>query len=554
MKRIPVGLLILMGALLLAATALAHDGKVAAGPSNGTVNRIVPAQDGKVAPGPSKEPTVVKVPISDQKTVEGQIKEPAAAAAPAPDGGVAGEQSTGHIERAAAAPEDEGVKAPTKEPTVVKAPASDETTAEGQIKESPDEPATAPDGEVAAKPAQKPTARAIYVYDGTVVNARSQEPIQGAVVTLGDQQVRTGQDGAFHLEGPGKTLMLRAPGYTRREIPLSKLGNPHPKIALTPFKVKALYLTVYGIASKKLRTAALKTIAANHMNSLVIDVKGDRGIIPFKVNIPLAREIGAQKLILIKDMPAMIASLKNKGLYLIARIVVFKDNLLATARPEWAVKTQNGGVFRDRENLRWVDPFRRGVWDYNIAIAKAAAKLGFDEIQFDYVRCPDKKGVVFSQPSTQKTRTAAITGFLKAAYRALAPYNVMVAADIFGYVCWNLNDTGIGQEIAEAVKAVDVVSPMLYPSGYQWGIPHYRNPVQHPYEIVYLSLKRAQERTDVNPLRFRPWLQAFRDYAFHSGDFKEARMRTQIAAANKFGASGWMFWNPRNIYPRKFLE
>jgi hypothetical protein len=286
----------------------------------------------------------------------------------------------------------------------------------------------------------------------------------------------------------------------------------------------------------------------------VIDVKGDRGIIPFKVDIPLAQEIGAQKLILVKDMPAMVASLKKRGLYLIARIVVFKDNLLATAKPEWAVKTKNGGVFRDRENLRWVDPFRRQVWDYNIAIAKAAAKLGFDEIQFDYVRCPDTKGVVFSQPSNQDTRTAAITGFLKTAHRALVPYNVMVSADIFGYVCWNQDDTGIGQKIGEAVKAVDIVSPMLYPSGYQWGIPHYRDPVQHPYQIVYLSLKRAQERTDVNPLRFRPWLQAFRDYAFHGGDFKEARMRTQIAAANKFGASGWMFWNPRNIYPRKFLE
>jgi hypothetical protein len=146
-------------------------------------------------------------------------------------------------------------------------------------------------------------------------------------------------------------------------------------------------------------------------------------------------------------------------------------------------------------------------------------------------------------------RTRAITGFLKAAHEALAPYNVMVAADIFGYVLWNLDDTGIGQEVGEALNAVDVVCPMLYPSGYQAGIPNYRNPVQHPYEIVYLSLKRAQERTGVSPLRFRPWLQAFRDYAFHGGDFGEERIQTQIEAADKFGSSGWMFWNPRNVYP-----
>jgi hypothetical protein len=126
----------------------------------------------------------------------------------------------------------------------------------------------------------------------------------------------------------------------------------------------------------------------------------------------------------------------------------------------------------------------------------------------------------------------------------------MVAADIFGYVCWNTNDTDIGQKITPVAEAVDIISPMLYPSGYHLGIPNYRNPVQHPYEIVLLSLKRAQERTGVSPLRFRPWLQAFRDYAFRGGDFKEERMRTQIKASDDFGASGWMFWNPRNIYPK----
>jgi hypothetical protein len=131
----------------------------------------------------------------------------------------------------------------------------------------------------------------------------------------------------------------------------------------------------------------------------------------------------------------------------------------------------------------------------------------------------------------------------------------MVAADIFGYVMWNLDDTGIGQKVDAALDAVDVVCPMLYPSGYQFGIPNYKNPVQHPYEIVFLSLKRAQERTGASPLRFRPWIQAFRDYAFRGGDFAEERMRIQIKASDTFGANGWMFWNPRNVYPTgKFAD
>jgi hypothetical protein len=386
-------------------------------------------------------------------------------------------------------------------------------------------------------------------YEGKVVDAQTGQPVEGALVTLGVEVAHTGSDGYFRLETEGETLKLRSPGYARREVPVQELQAPNQEIALTPLEVKGLYLTVYGVASKKLREAALATIKTNHMNSLVIDVKGDRGFIPFKVDLPLAEEIGAQKTILIKDMKGMVADLKAKGLYLIARIVVFKDDPLAAARPEWAVKTRGGGVFRDREKLRWVDPARREVWDYNVAIAKVAAELGFDEIQFDYVRCPDNLKIAFPWAANQNSRTAAVTGFLKAAYAALTPYNVTVAADIFGYVLWNLDDTGIGQKIDEAVSAVDVVSPMLYPSGYHLGIPNYRNPVQHPYKIVYLTLKKAQERTGAAPRRFRPWLQAFRDYAFHGGDFKEDRMRVQIKAAEDFGASGWMFWNPRNIYP-----
>ncbi|OGR26259.1 MAG: GTP-binding protein [Desulfobacca sp. RBG_16_60_12] len=400
-----------------------------------------------------------------------------------------------------------------------------------------------------------PTPAAAKAYDGKVIDAQTRAPIAGALVTLSDQQVRADKDGVFHLEGAGDTLKLRAPGYARRQLATSELGAPPAEIALTPFKVKALYLSSYGLASKKLREAALEAIKLNNMNALVIDVKGDRGFIPFKVDIPLADEVGAQKTILFKDMKAITDGLKAQGLYLIARIVVFKDDPLAAAKPQWAVKTKGGGVFRDREKLRWIDPFHQEAWDYNIAIAKAAAAAGFDEVQFDYVRFPDNRAVGFAKPANQNSRTEAITGFLKAAHQGLTPYNVMVAADIFGYVMWNLDDTGIGQKVDAALDAVDVICPMLYPSGYQFGIPNYRNPVQNTYEIVYLSLKRAQERTDASPLRFRPWLQAFRDYAFRGGDFTEDRMRIQIKASDTFGANGWMFWNPRNVYPTgKFAD
>jgi hypothetical protein len=399
------------------------------------------------------------------------------------------------------------------------------------------------------KAQEKQASDAPQAFVGKVVDAKTKAPIEGAPITLGDQMVRTDQEGAFRIEGAGEMLRLRAAGYNRRDVPLSELSNSNIEITLEPIKVKALYLTVYGTASKKLRTAALEALERNNMNALVLDVKGDRGFIPFKVDLPLAEEIGAQKTILIKDYPAFLQKLKEKNLYLIARIVVFKDDPLAAAKPQWAVKKKGGGVFRDREKLRWTDPFIKEVWDYNIAIAKIAAEVGFDEVQFDYVRFPDNRGVALSQPANIESRTKAITGFLEAAYKALRPYNVFVSADIFGYVPWNEGDTDIGQQIVPVTNAVDYVSLMVYPSGYHLGIPKYRNPVKHPYEIVYLTHKRALERTKVSPLRFRPWLQAFRDYAFRGGDFTEERMRLQIKAADNFGASGWIFWNPRNLYP-----
>jgi hypothetical protein len=390
---------------------------------------------------------------------------------------------------------------------------------------------------------------ATQAYEGKVIDTQTKAPIAGAVVVAGDRTARTDKDGVFHLEGTGEALKVKAAGYKRQELAATAVGNPQTEISLEPFKVTGLYLTVYGIAVPRIREAAVAALEKNNMNALVIDVKGDRGFIPFKADLPLAEEVGAQKTILVKDIKATLAALKEKNLYLIARIVVFKDDLLAQAKPELAVKTKGGGVFRDRERLRWVDPFRREVWDYNIAIAKIAAEVGFDEVQFDYVRFPDNRGAGFSQPANENSRTEAITGFLEAAHKALSPYNVLVAADIFGYVCWNTNDTDIGQKIGPIVNAVDVVCPMLYPSGYQWGIPNYRNPVKNPYEIVNHSMKRAQERTGASPLRFRPWLQAFRDYAFGGGEFKEDRMLIQIKASDDFGASGYMFWNPRNIYP-----
>jgi hypothetical protein len=397
-------------------------------------------------------------------------------------------------------------------------------------------------------------AYAMAYTTGRVVDFFTGKPVKDAFVTSNNDVVLTDENGIFTVNTALSKVGVRAPGYGRTEQIIIPLNGVPQEIKLIPFTPKALYLSFFGIGDRSLRESAIKLIQQTELNTLAIDVKGDRGMIPYKSSIPLAAEVGAQRTITVKEMAPLMKSLKAKGIYTIARIVVFKDNLLAQARPDWAVKTPGGEIWHDRENLAWVDPFNKQVWDHNINIAVEAAQYGFDEIQFDYVRFPDASGLQFSMPNTEENRVKAVSGFLMEARRRLIPYNVFLSADIFGYVCWNLNDTKIGQRLEDLVAHLDYICPMLYPSGFQYGIPGYRNPVANPYEIVYLSLKRARERTNLPSHRFRPWLQAFRDYAFDRRYFNDREIMDEVKAAEGFGSHGWMLWNPRNAYSSAGLK
>ncbi len=396
-------------------------------------------------------------------------------------------------------------------------------------------------------PAEGMTLRVVDFFTG--------KQIEDAVVTSSHGPLSTEAPDKFVIPHPGSKLRVRAHGYRITEEVLNAPVMPTPHlIRMVPFTPKALYLSFYAAGDRSLREAAIKLIQETELNALVIDVKGDRGMIPYRSAIPLASEAGAQKVITVRDMRGLVRSLKERGIYTVGRIVVFKDNPLALVRPDWAVRTPNGEIWRDRENLAWVDPFKKEVWDYNISIATEAAQYGFDEIQFDYVRFPDASAPRFSMPNTEENRVRAVSEFLREANRRLKAYNVFLAADIFGYVCWNLNDTFIGQRLDALVPHLDYLSPMLYPSGFRYGIPGYRKPVENPYEIVYKTLKKAQDRTQLAPHRFRPWLQAFRDYGFDRRHFHGKEIREQINAAEKFGSQGWMLWNPRNIYSSEGLR
>ena len=397
-------------------------------------------------------------------------------------------------------------------------------------------------------------ARAEQTVSGSVLDAATGEPIAAATVTFAGTAVGTDGQGAFRSSGEGELVRVRAPGHRRTEVAARDLVGPGAAIRLESFAPKALYLSNYGIATSSLRTPALRLVAESELNALVIDVKSDRGQVSYRSGVPLAAQVGAQNFIAIEDVKGLLAPLKADGIYLIARIVTFQDDRLARARPDLAVSGPGGAPWRDRDGLAWSDPFQREVRDYNTDLAVEAASNGFDEIQFDYVRFPDAKGLVFAGPNTREARVQAIGDFLAEARRKLVPYNVFLSADVFGYVCWNFDDTGVGQLLEKLVPELDTLSPMLYPSSFQFGIPGYRNPVQHPYEIVYLSLLHAKARTRLPGSRFRPWLQAFRDYAYDRRPFGAAEIRAQIRGAEDAGSDGWMLWNPENVYSADGLE
>ena len=389
-------------------------------------------------------------------------------------------------------------------------------------------------------------------FSGVVRNFETGKPIGGAIVTVGSKVTLTDINGQFAIAGDGTAVLARAYGYQRSQAAVDPQGVKTVELKLAAITPRALYLSFWGIGTASVREPVLRFAGPTAINAVVIDVKGDVGKICYRTAVPLAGQIGAQKIVTVPDIGALLKSLHARGIYTIARIVTFKDNMLGVAQPALAVK-RNGKAFRDLEGLTWCDPFLAEVRKYNVDLAVDAAKSGFDEIQFDYVRFPADKGVEFSQPSTSESRPKAIFAFLKEAREALKPYNVFLAADVFGYICWNKGDTGIGQDITVLAEVLDYICPMLYPSGFMYGIPGYRDPLAHPYQIVRLSLDRAIERTKVDPVRFRPWLQAFADYAFDKRQFRRPEIQAQIVGAGAAKSDGWMLWNPHNVYSEKAI-
>lgn len=388
-------------------------------------------------------------------------------------------------------------------------------------------------------------------FQGILIDKNTSQPIVNA--TISDSKITTKSDtnGTFFINSKEDTYHIKAYGY--RPLSFQKDLNA-TVLKLEPINVKALYLTFWGASNhsgtlKKLLNIIDKTQA----NAIVVDVKNEYGSTSFWTHFKQANSYGAYKNRTNRNIKKFIKTMKEHHIYTIARIVTFKDELQASHNPSYAIKKDNNGtIWRNHDKMAWVDPFDKRSRNYAISIAEEAAKAGYDEINFDYIRFPAKVGLYFKKPNTQINRIKAIENFLDEARKRLRKYGVFISVDTYGNICWAKDDNGIGQTVSSLAAHADYLCPMLYPSGFSSGSFYFKYPSEHPYAVVYRSIKKI--RNDIPSNRVRPWLQYFKDYTHKRKEYKREEVQEQIKAAEDAGTNGWMLWSPSSRYHINYLQ
>lgn len=327
-----------------------------------------------------------------------------------------------------------------------------------------------------------------------------------------------------------------------------------------PVKVKGIYVSgpVAGIARMD---ELIELVDQTELNAIVIDIKNDEGKVTYRMQSDQVQELEAG-VGYIPDIEALVKKCKEKNIYLIARIVAFRDPYLAEKKPEWAVHTKDGGIFRDKSGLAWVNPYERGVWDYLVEIATEAATAGFDEIQFDYIRfSTDVKTeeVDYGPEDESIGKIGIITEFTEYMYEKLRPLGVYVAADVFGTVIENETDQQIvGQDYVKMAEHLDYICPMVYPSHYRNGSYGIAVPDADPYRTIYGACSASVQELGVlaeeNRAQVRAWLQSFTaSWVPGHISYGPQQIRAQIKGAYDAGYDEWILWNAAVKYQRDSL-
>lgn len=418
---------------------------------------------------------------------------------------------------------------------------------------------------------------------GRLVDRSTGEPIANATIiatpnlpgtAVAYTQIQSSSDGSFTLKGVPEQgyIQVLSPGYAKEVLEISP-GNLPEEIGLDRFVVKALYVTAAVASSSKALQEYIDLIDTTELNAIVIDLKSDLrddlGLVYYDSQVPLVKELGLSKPYI--DIQPLLAQLKEKGIYTIARIQLFShDNMLSDAHPEWSIRLkETGEVYADYPGpgirYAYLDPTNRNVWDYNIQLGIEAAMLGFDEVNYDYIRFPDWYGdkasfrdtLLFSEPmdpvDNPDRMFEVLTEFMQLAHREVNEAGAYMSIDVFGRVTLGPSMT-IAQDIGRMGAYCDYIAPMAYPSLWGPGAFGLESPVDQPYEVLSASNAAGIEQIKDRYARLRPWLQDHTDpWAYKVVKYGPDEVRAQIEASEKYPEiDGWMLYDSANVYRGAF--
>ncbi|WP_287154774.1 putative glycoside hydrolase [Candidatus Solincola tengchongensis] len=376
----------------------------------------------------------------------------------------------------------------------------------------------------------------------TVISGR----VEGAsALYLEDRKVRFADDGTFNLEVNRNELT------SVRLSAVDAAGNRREMVVDTapPPQVKGVHVSIWVAANLDLFRKMVDLAKRTELNGLQIDIKDESGLVGYASQVPLAEEVNSHLKKGGVDIERVMDKCWYNDIYPIARIVCFKDPIVASKRKDLAVHARGGGLWG---NGQWLDPYNREVWEYILGLAQEAARKGFKEIQLDYVRFPSDGDVttcVFPADDG-RGKEETLVEFLKYMREGLKPLGVVLSADVFGLTGSHQGTMGIGQDVTAMARYLDYLSPMVYPSHYNPGEYQIKDPESNPHDTVYMSLVDFQKKLEGTGCKLRPWLQDFSLRVTYGTSQVQAQMR----ACYELGIDEWLLWDPNCTYTEGALQ
>ncbi len=346
-----------------------------------------------------------------------------------------------------------------------------------------------------------------------------------------------------------------APRHTGTEVFLSPVTH-----VATPAAVKSIYMSQCVAGTPSFRARLVDLVDTTELNSIIIDIRDYSGMISFQTDNPVLADMVSDSCGA-RDMRAFIKQLHEKNIYVIGRITVFQNPYYTKVHPEEAVQKigglpGQGGVWKDDKGLAFVDVGSKPYWDTVVTLGEVAyTEVGFDELNFDYVRYPSDGPMdqALYTWSTEKPKADMLEDFFKYLHAKLEPTGAVLSVDLFGMVATNTDDLGIGQVLERALPYFDYVSPMVYPSHYPPNWNGFKNPATHPYDVVHIAMTSAVMRTKAagyDIQKIRPWLQDFDMGASYTAEM----VRAQMQATYDAGLTSWLLWDAGNTYTKAALK